>query len=716
MCEGDGLPLVRDDGSLREPNATAAEDAEQSTCPACTFINTGHPEKCVMCGTSLAIVGAAAEAQQLPPVLPTAPHAGGFGMLVTKVGKDLWLGQLPDGHLVEFGTGTNTVFDELWLFNAHAAHGPHPTTGGVPPAGTNLWVILGLDKQALDPLCTTTTAVLTSQTGGPTTTTAGARYYAELTLESHMTRREVECVLGNEAVLNGLHVGKGKFISGTDFPRDSVSSPPTPMPVKYSVSLSGGGLREVVFGPQSIYSIMNHVQDPNRRRPPSGAPTKLFIALGTYSEKQVKEYQKRHGEGWQPGPDVVSVLDPGGYDSTSEAAVSQSAFFEQSLQKIQVTKVDDFTWEFDASSVGAKEQEGLGDGANDIFDFLYKHHYGKEAQVGCSLQCSVSTSRPACFRNPACLYVECTFHRHWTKKEMQKSVYMEGNLPATEYTCVGLRPDNESDELPMAHFCPAVHKFFPDGLPKTLWVYVDGEAPTAAAVGAAGEAVDESIVAWNRELAKGPGHRTWNCETCTFCNTMRGSTYAWLRARRTAYPGCEPTFQCMACTCWQTFPQMLTVSFNNAGDDAMLTPVYGDLQQLELMFGPVLCRICKEMAVEARPNNYHEAHCHKILVSDLSTVDGMCAFAIGKYTEQLGHHAKPVKQVDIYYNPAVQAKFLAKAAEFQADRKDGSRVWIFHGTPDTMNVPKICTDGFKVGGQGGHPMQHAAVYGEVRLP
>ena len=350
-------------------------------------------------------------------------------MLVTKVGKDLWSGQLPGGHLVEFGTGTNTVFDELWLFNAHAAHGPHPTTGGVPPAGTNLWVILGLDKQALDPLCTTTTAVLTSQTGGPTTTTAGARYYAELTLESHMTRREVECVLGNEAVLNGLHVGKGKFISGTDFPRDSVSSPPTPMPVKYSVSLSGGGLREVVFGPQSIYSIMNHVQDPNRRRPPSGAPTKLFIALGTYSEKQVKEYQKRHGEGWQPGPDVVSVLDPYGYDSTSEAAVSQSAFFKQSLQKIQVTKVDDFTWEFDASSVGAKEQEGLGDGANDIFDFLYKHHYGKEAQVGCSLQCSVSTSRPACFRNPACLYVECTFHRHWTKKEMQKSVYMEGNLP-----------------------------------------------------------------------------------------------------------------------------------------------------------------------------------------------------------------------------------------------------------------------------------------------
>ena len=343
MCEGDGLPLVRDDGSLREPNATAAEDAEQSTCPACTFINTGHPEKCVMCGTSLAIVGAVAEAQQLPPVLPTAPHAGGFGMLVTKVGKDLWLGQLPDGHLVEFGTGTNTVFDELWAFNAHAAHGPHPTTGGVPSAGTNLWVILGLDKQALDPLCTTTTAVLTSQTGGPTTTTAGARYYAELTLESHMTRRDVECVLGNEAVLNGLHVGKGKFISGTDFPRGSVSSPPTPMPVKYSVSLSGGGLREVVFGPQSIYSIMNHVQDPNRRRPPSGAPTKLFIALGTYSEKQVKEYQKRHGEGWQPGPDVVSVLDPYGYDSTSEAALSQSAFFKQSLLKKQVMKVGRLT-------------------------------------------------------------------------------------------------------------------------------------------------------------------------------------------------------------------------------------------------------------------------------------------------------------------------------------------------------------------------------------
>jgi hypothetical protein len=64
-----------------------------------------------------------------------------------------------------------------------------------------------------------------------------------------------------------------------------------------------------VIGPNTIYSIIEYVQDPNYRPPPSGAPTKLFICCGQYSGKQVEELQKWHGEVWRPGPDVVSVLD-----------------------------------------------------------------------------------------------------------------------------------------------------------------------------------------------------------------------------------------------------------------------------------------------------------------------------------------------------------------------------------------------------------------------
>ena len=93
-----------------------------------------------------------------------------------------------------------------------------------------------------------------------------------------------------------------------------------------------------------------------------------------------------------------------------------------------------------------------------------------------------------------------------------------------------------------------------------------------------------------------------------------------------------------------------------------------------------------------------------------------CNFAVGQYARLLGVNAGVVKQVDIYHNPGPQAKFLAKQAEFTAAGKDRTTTWIFHGTPDPGNVPKICRDGFLVGGQGGHPKQNGDVYGQARLP
>ena len=60
--------------------------------------------------------------------------------------------------------------------------------------------------------------------------------------------------------------------------------------------------------------------------------------------------------------------------------------------------------------------------------------------------------------------------------------------------------------------------------------------------------------------------------------------------------------------------------------------------------------------------------------------------------------------------------FNFSQAEFKEAGKDTQKIWIFHGTPQKKNVTKICTDGFLVGGQDGHPIANADVYGKVRLP
>jgi hypothetical protein len=64
----------------------------------------------------------------------------------------------------------------------------------------------------------------------------------------------------------------------------------------------------------------------------------------------------------------------------------------------------------------------------------------------------------------------------------------------------------------------------------------------------------------------------------------------------------------------------------------------------------------------------------------------------------------------------MDALFNFSQAEFKEAGKDTQQIWIFHGTPQKKNVTKICTDGFLVGGQDGHPIANADVYGKVRLP
>merc|ERR1711934_1111487 len=82
-----------------------------------------------------------------------------------------------------------------------------------------------------------------------------------------------------------------------------------------------------------------------------------------------------------------------------------------------------------------------------------------------------------------------------------------------------------------------------------------------------------------------------------------------------------------------------------------------------------------------------------------------------QYMRLLGNGAKQVTQVDVYESPNLINKFDQKEAEFKAAGKDTRKIWVFHGTPQSENVPKICTGGFRVGGQDGHPVVNGAAHG-----
>ena len=114
----------------------------------------------------------------------------------------------------------------------------------------------------------------------------GYYYYAELVLQHHLTKREVERGQENEGALNGLILQKLP-VSGTYCPNLDGSSPTTPMPVKYLAKIwespsAGGAASEgnrkvqddfgAVIEPNTIYSFMKYVQDHDYRPPLSGAP------------------------------------------------------------------------------------------------------------------------------------------------------------------------------------------------------------------------------------------------------------------------------------------------------------------------------------------------------------------------------------------------------------------------------------------------------------
>jgi len=107
---------------------------------------------------------------------------------------------------------------------------------------------------------------------------------------------------------------------------------------------------------------------------------------------------------------------------------------------------------------------------------------------------------------------------------------------------------------------------------------------------------------------------------------------------------------------------------------------------------------------------------HTLKASDIGSQDSRelreFNMAAAQYMRLLGAAGKEVKQVDVYENPSVEAKFRAKEEEFQRSGKPTSRVWVFHGTGNAEDIPKICTGGFLVGGQDGHPVKNGTAHGQ----
>ena len=87
-------------------------------------------------------------------------------------------------------------------------------------------------------------------------------------------------------------------------------------------------------------------------------------------------------------------------------------------------------------------------------------------------------------------------------------------------------------------------------------------------------------------------------------------------------------------------------------------------------------------------------------------------FAHGQYARLLRGQMKPVKQIDVYDSPEVNAKYDAKKAEFHSLKKSTDAWWVFHGCPTADGTKSICTSGFKVGGQDGHPISNGAAHGQ----
>lgn len=111
-----------------------------------------------------------------------------------------------------------------------------------------------------------------------------------------------------------------------------------------------------------------------------------------------------------------------------------------------------------------------------------------------------------------------------------------------------------------------------------------------------------------------------------------------------------------------------------------------------------------------------QATCRELVGSKLGSKDcrelDEFTFAFGHYMRLLAGGGRAVKQIDVYDSPQVDAKYRAKKDEFRAAKKSGAVVWVFHGCPDVAGNKSICTGGFKVGGQDGHPISNGAACGQ----
>lgn len=89
-------------------------------------------------------------------------------------------------------------------------------------------------------------------------------------------------------------------------------------------------------------------------------------------------------------------------------------------------------------------------------------------------------------------------------------------------------------------------------------------------------------------------------------------------------------------------------------------------------------------------------------------------FACGNFFRLIGGSgSRPVTvaKVDVYDSVAVKKAHQEKEDEFRQQGKSTAKRWVFHGTPQSSNVSKICSEGFKVGGSNGVPIANGAAYG-----
>ena len=71
-----------------------------------------------------------------------------------------------------------------------------------------------------------------------------------------------------------------------------------------------------------------------------------------------------------------------------------------------------------------------------------------------------------------------------------------------------------------------------------------------------------------------------------------------------------------------------------------------------------------------------------------------------------------VKKVYVYESMSAKARFQQCKEQFAAKGRSINEKWVFHGTQTLANAHSIVKNGFKVGGQNGHPISNGAIYGQ----